>query len=83
MVARSSLGDREGVKIHDAIDAVGSVLIVDPADQRTEQVSEVDVAGGLDTREHASHDGRSYGEAVDHPNRFRVLAMLLYETTSM
>src|SRR4029079_6371276 len=55
------LGDGEGVQVDDAVDAVGPMLIVDPVDQRTQEVPEVDVAGRLDAGEHAGHGRRSYG----------------------
>ena len=50
------LGER--VQIDHAVERVGAVLIGHPVPERAEQVAELHITGGLDAREHASHERR-------------------------
>ena len=54
------LGDGQRVEVDDPVEDVLLVLVRDPVAQRTEVVAEVDLAGGLDAREHAGHEQRGY-----------------------
>ena len=47
------MGDRQGVEVDDAVDAVGGVLHVDPVADGPEVVAEMEGAGGLDARKGA------------------------------
>jgi segregation and condensation protein A len=47
------VGDREGMEVDHSVERIGTVLTVDPIAQCSEVVAEVQVAGGLDTRQHS------------------------------
>ena len=59
-------GDGESVKVHDAVEAVALVLVLDPVAQRPEKVAQVGFACWLNPREHPRE--RRIG-CADHPNR--------------
>jgi hypothetical protein len=50
-------GDGQGVEVHQAVEVGSLVLIGDPPTQRAQVVAEMDVTGGLHTREHSGHGG--------------------------
>ena len=54
------LRDGQRVQVDDPVEDLLLVLAGDPVAQRTQIVAEVDVAGGLDAREHTSHEQRGY-----------------------
>ena len=54
------LRNGERVQIDDAIERLAVVLIGHPVAERAEQVAELHISGGLDAREHTSHERRCY-----------------------
>ena len=48
------LGHRQRMQIDDPVERVG-MLTIDPVAQGTQVVAQMDIAGGLDAREHAGH----------------------------
>ncbi len=49
------LGDGERVQVDDAVGGVIAVEAPHPVDDRPQEVAEMDLAGGLDSREDACH----------------------------
>jgi segregation and condensation protein A len=47
------VSDRQGMEINDSVERIGTVLTRDPVTQRSEVVAKVQIAGGLNTRQHA------------------------------
>ena len=47
----------QGVQVDDAVEGVVVVLVGHPLAQRPQVVAQVEVAGGLDAREHPDHGG--------------------------